>query len=160
MSIFRSGIGYDVHCLAPGRKLILGGIEIDHPRGLEGHSDADVVSHAIADALLGAIGAGDIGQHFPNTDESIRGISSIEILRRVAKLVADKGARVVNVDATMIAEAPRLAPHVAAMRQKLADAIGLSESDVSLKATTNEQLGPVGRGEGIAAIAIATVEVE
>ena len=160
MSIFRSGIGYDVHCLAPGRKLILGGIDIDHPRGLEGHSDADVVSHAIADALLGAIGAGDIGQHFPNTDESIRGISSIEILRRVAKLVADKGARVVNVDATMIAEAPRLAPHVAAMRQKLADAIGLSESDVSLKATTNEQLGPVGRGEGIAAIAIATVEVE
>jgi 2-C-methyl-D-erythritol 2,4-cyclodiphosphate synthase len=160
MSIFRSGIGYDVHRLAPGRKLILGGIEIDHPRGLEGHSDADVVSHAIADALLGAIGAGDIGQHFPNTDESIRGISSIEILRRVAKLVADKGARVVNVDATMIAEAPRLAPHVAAMRQKLADAIGLSESDVSLKATTNEQLGPVGRGEGIAAIAIATVEVE
>src|SRR6516162_4931643 len=158
--MIRSGIGYDIHRFAEGLKLILGGVEIAHARGLEGHSDADVLSHAIADALLGAIGAGDIGQHFPNTDESIRGISSIEILRRVAKLVADKGARVVNVDATMIAEAPRLAPHVAAMRQKLADAIGLSESDVSLKATTNEQLGPVGRGEGIAAIAIATVEVE
>lgn len=160
MSIFRSGIGYDVHRLAQGRKLILGGVEIEHPRGLAGHSDADVVSHAIADALLGAIGAGDIGQHFPNTDESIRGISSIEILRRVAKLVTDRKARIINVDATMIAEAPKLAPHVAAMRQKLADAIGLNESDVSLKATTNEQLGPVGRGEGIAAIAIATVEVE
>src|SRR5262249_25939267 len=160
MSIFRSGIGYDVHRLAQGRKLILGGIEIAHPRGLEGHSDADVVSHAIADSLLGAIGAGDIGQHFPNTDESIRDISSIEILRRVAKLVADKRARVVNVDATIIAEAPKLAPHVGAMRQKLADAIGVSESDVSLKATSNEQMGPVGRGEGMAAIAIATVEVE
>lgn len=160
MAIFRSGIGYDVHRLAPGRKLILGGVEIEYPRGLAGHSDADVVSHAIADALLGAIGAGDIGQHFPNTDESIRGISSIEILRRVAKLVTEKSARVINVDATIIAEAPKLAPHIAAMRERLAEAVGVNESDVSLKSTTNEQLGPVGRGEGIAAMAIAMVEVE
>src|SRR4029453_8690018 len=158
--MIRSGIGYDVHRLASGRKLILGGVEITHSRGLEGHSDADVLSHAIADALLGAIGAGDIGQHFPNTDESIRGISSLEILKRVAKMLAEKNARVLNVDATVIAEAPRLAPHAAAMRQKIATAIGVNESDVSVKATTNEKLGPIGQGEGIAAIAIATVELD
>jgi 2-C-methyl-D-erythritol 2,4-cyclodiphosphate synthase len=155
----RCGIGYDVHRLAEGRKLILGGVEIAHSHGLEGHSDADVLSHAIADALLGAIGAGDIGQHFPNTDESIRGISSIEILKRVTELLTDKRARVLNVDATLIAEAPKITPHVPAMRQKIADAIGTSESDVSVKATTNEKLGPVGRGEGMAAIAIATIEI-
>ena len=154
----RCGIGYDVHRLAEGRKLILGGVEIAHSHGLEGHSDADVLSHAIADALLGAIGAGDIGQHFPNTDESIRGISSIEILKRVTELLTDKRARVLNVDATLIAEAPKITPHVPAMRQKIADAIGTSESNVSVKATTNEKLGPVGRGEGMAAIAIATIE--
>jgi len=155
----RCGIGYDVHRLAKGRKLILGGVEIAHSHGLEGHSDADVLSHAIADALLGAIGAGDIGQHFPNTDESIRGISSIEILKRVTELLTDKRARVLNVDATLIAEAPKITPHVPAMRQKIADAIGTSESNVSVKATTNEKLGPVGRGEGMAAIAIATIEI-
>src|SRR6266568_3242764 len=155
----RCGIGYDVHRLAKGRKLILGGVEIAHSHGLEGHSDADVLSHAIADALLGAIGAGDIGEHFPNTDESIRGISSIEILKRVAKFLAEKNARVLNVDATVIAEAPKLAPHALAMRQKLAAAIGVSESNVSVKATTNEKLGPIGQGEGMAAIAIATVEM-
>jgi len=154
----RCGIGYDVHRLAKGRKLILGGVEIAHSHGLEGHSDADVLSHAIADALLGAIGAGDIGQHFPNTDESIRGISSIEILKRVTELLTDKRARVLNVDATLIAETPKIAPHVPAMRQKIATAIGTSESNVSVKATTNEKLGPVGRGEGMAAIAIATIE--
>ncbi|PYJ28786.1 MAG: 2-C-methyl-D-erythritol 2,4-cyclodiphosphate synthase [Verrucomicrobia bacterium] len=156
----RCGIGYDVHRLAKGRKLILGGVEIAHSHGLEGHSDADVLSHAIADALLGAIGAGDIGQHFPNTDESIRGISSIEILKRVTELLTDKRARVLNVDATLIAETPKITPHVPAMRQKIATAIGTSESNVSVKATTNEKLGPVGRGEGMAAIAIATIEVE
>ena len=155
----RCGIGYDVHRLAKGRKLILGGVEIAHSHGLEGHSDADVLSHAIADALLGAIGAGDIGQHFPNTDESIRAISSIEILKRVTELLTDKRARVLNVDATLIAEAPKITPHVPAMRQKIADAIGTSESNVSVKATTNEKLGPVGRGEGMAAIAIATIEI-
>jgi 2-C-methyl-D-erythritol 2,4-cyclodiphosphate synthase len=158
--IVRCGIGYDVHRLAEGRKLILGGVEIAHSHGLEGHSDADVLLHAIADALLGAIGAGDIGRHFPNTDESLRGISSIEILKRVTKLLAEKRARVVNIDATVLAEEPQLAPHVAAMRKKIADAIDSSDSNVSVKATTNEKLGAIGRGEGIAAIAIASVEVE
>ncbi len=158
--MIRSGIGYDIHRLAEGRKLILGGVEIPHSHGLEGHSDADVLSHAIADALLGALGTGDIGQHFPNTDESIRGISSLEILKRVAKLLTDKRVRVINVDVTLIAEAPKIVPHVPEMRQKIADAIGVSESDVSVKATTNEKLGPIGRGEGMAAIAIATIEVE
>jgi 2-C-methyl-D-erythritol 2,4-cyclodiphosphate synthase len=158
--MIRCGIGYDVHRLAQGRKLILGGVEISHSRGLEGHSDADVLSHAIADALLGAIGAGDIGQHFPNTDESIRGMSSLEILKRVTKMLADKKARPINVDASVITEAPKLAPHIPAMRQKIADAIGVEESNVSVKATTNEKLGAVGRGEGIAAMAIATVEIK
>jgi 2-C-methyl-D-erythritol 2,4-cyclodiphosphate synthase len=157
--MIRSGIGYDIHRFAEGLKLILGGVEIAHARGLEGHSDADVLSHAIADALLGAIGAGDIGQHFPNTDESFRGISSIEILKRVAELLAGKNARVLNVDATVIAEAPKIAPHSTAMRQNIAAAIGVSESDVSVKATTNEKLGPIGQGEGIAAVAVATIEI-
>ena len=158
MSTVRSGIGYDVHRFGDGRKLILGGVEIPHSRGLEGHSDADVLSHAIADALLGAIGAGDIGQHFPNTDESIRGISSVQILRRVGELLEQKRARTVNVDATIIAEAPKIVPHVAAMRKELANALHVPESSVSIKATTNEGLGTIGRGEGIAAIAIANVE--
>ena len=159
MSIFRSGIGYDVHRLATGRKLILGGVEIAHSRGLEGHSDADVLSHAIADALLGAIAAGDIGQHFPNTDESIRGMSSIEILRRVSAILAEKKARVANVDATVIAEAPKIAPHLPAMRKVIAQAIDADESRIGIKATTNEGLGAIGRSEGIAAMAVATIEV-
>ena len=158
--MIRCGIGYDVHRLAEGRKLILGGVEIAHSRGLEGHSDADVLSHAIADALLGAIGGGDIGQHFPNTDESLRGISSIDILKRVIKLLAEKRARVVNIDATVLAEEPKLAPHVPAIRKTIADAIGTSDSNVSVKATTNEKLGAIGRSEGIAAIAVAIVEVK
>src|SRR5256885_9421026 len=114
--MIRSGIGYDVHRLEKGRKLILGGVEITHSHGLEGHSDADVLSHAIADALLGAICAGDIGQHFPDTDESIRGISSVDILKRVTQILADKKARVVNIDATIIAKAPKLAPQIPAIR--------------------------------------------
>ena len=158
--MIRCGIGYDVHRLAEGRQLVLGGVEIPHSRGLEGHSDGDVLSHAIADALLGAICAGDIGQHFPNTDESIRGISSIKILQWVSELLAEKKARAVNVDATVIAEAPRITPHIPAMRKKIAQAIGAPESRVSIKATTNERLGAIGRGEGIAAMAIATVEQE
>ncbi len=158
--MIRCGIGYDVHRFAEGRKLILGGVEIAHSHGLEGHSDADVLLHAIADALLGAVGEGDIGQHFPNTDESIRGISSIEILRRVIKVLAEKNARLVNIDATVLAEEPKLAPHIAAMRKTIADAIGTPDSNVNVKATTNEKLGAIGRGEGIAAIAIATVEIE
>jgi 2-C-methyl-D-erythritol 2,4-cyclodiphosphate synthase len=158
--MIRCGIGYDVHRLVEGRKLILGGVEVAHSHGLEGHSDADVLSHAIADALLGAIGAGDIGQHFPNTDESIRGISSIEILKQVTNLLTQRKARVVNVDASVIIEAPKLAPHIPAMRQEIADAVGVSESDVNVKATTNEKLGAIGRGEGIAAMALATVEMD
>jgi 2-C-methyl-D-erythritol 2,4-cyclodiphosphate synthase len=154
----RSGIGYDIHRLAEDRQLVLGGVEIPHPCGLEGHSDGDVLLHAIADALLGAICAGDIGHHFPNTDESIRGISSLEILRRVTALLTERRARVVNVDATVIAEAPKIAPHIADMRKKIAEAIGISEFAISVKATTNERLGTLGRGEGIAAMAIATVE--
>jgi 2-C-methyl-D-erythritol 2,4-cyclodiphosphate synthase len=159
VNTFRSGIGYDVHRFGDGRKLILGGVEIPHSRGLEGHSDADVLSHAIADALLGAIGAGDIGQHFPNTDESIRGISSIEILIRVAALLRDRKAETVNVDATIIAEAPKIVPHVEAMRDRLAAALGILPADISIKATTNEGLGAIGRGEGIAAMAVAAVQV-
>jgi len=158
VSTTRCGIGYDVHRLGQNRKLILGGVEIPYLLGLEGHSDADVLSHAIADALLGAICAGDIGQHFPDTDESIRGISSIEILKRVTQMLADKKARIVNIDATVIAEAPKLGPQIPAMRAKLATALGVSDSQVSVKATTNERLGPIGRGEGISAMAIATVE--
>ncbi len=158
--MIRCGIGYDVHRLAEDRKLILGGVEIAHSRGLEGHSDADVLSHAIADALLGAIGAGDIGQHFPNTDESIRGISSIEILKRVRELLTKNNAHAVNIDATVIAEQPKLVPYIAAMRKIIAGAIGVSDRNVGIKATTNEKLGAIGREEGIAAMAVATVEVE
>ena len=146
--------------LGQNRKLILGGVEIPYLLGLEGHSDADVLSHAIADALLGAVGAGDIGQHFPNTDESIRGISSIEILKRVSQMLSGKKTRIVNIDATVIAEAPKLGPQVPEMRKRIAAAIGISDSQVGIKATTNERLGPIGRGEGISAMAVATVEMD
>jgi 2-C-methyl-D-erythritol 2,4-cyclodiphosphate synthase len=156
---FRCGIGYDAHRLVSRRKLILGGIEIPHQRGLEGHSDADVLSHAIADAILGALGAGDIGKHFPNTDESIRGVSSLEILRHVATVAAQKNARLVNVDATVLAEAPKISPHISAMQKKIADALGVKADAISIKATTNEGLGAIGRGEGMAAMAVASVEV-
>ena len=156
--ITRCGIGYDIHRLAKDRQLILGGVTIPHALGLQGHSDADVLCHAIADALLGAICAGDIGKHFPDNDESIRGISSIEILKRVSELLAQKKARAVNVDATVIAEAPKIAPHIPAMQKRIAGALGILESNISIKATTNETLGAIGRGEGIAAMAVATVE--
>jgi 2-C-methyl-D-erythritol 2,4-cyclodiphosphate synthase len=156
--MIRCGIGYDVHRLVEGRKLVLGGVEISHDRGLDGHSDADVLSHAIADALLGAMGEGDIGQHFPNTDEKIRGISSLEILRHVRSLLSEKNARATNVDATLIAEAPALQPHIQKMRAKIAGALACDVSCISIKATTNEGLGALGRGEGIASIAIALVE--
>ena len=158
MSTTRCGIGYDIHRLGQNRKLILGGVEIPYLLGLEGHSDADVLSHAIADALLGAICAGDIGKHFPDTDESIRGISSGEILKRVAQILADSKTHIVNIDATVIAEAPKIAPHIPAVRKKVSVALGVSDSQVSIKATTNERLGPIGRGEGISAMAIAMIE--
>jgi len=160
VSAFRCGIGYDAHRLVSGRKLILGGVEISHHHGLEGHSDADVLAHAIADAVLGALGAGDIGKHFPNTNEAIRGISSIEILRHVATIAAQKNARVVNLDATLLAEAPKISPHIPAMQEKIAVALGVQVDAISIKATTNEGLGAIGRGEGMSAIAVASVVVE
>jgi 2-C-methyl-D-erythritol 2,4-cyclodiphosphate synthase len=157
--MFRSGIGYDVHRFNEGRKLILGGVEIPHAFGLEGHSDADVLSHAIADALLGAIGERDIGHHFPNTDESIRGISSLEILRRVGLLLKKKNCRVANIDSTLIAEAPKIGPYLDPMRGKIAAALGIGVAQVGIKATTNEGMGALGRGEGMAAMAVTSVEV-
>ena len=153
-----SGIGYDVHALIEGRPLVLGGVEIPHSKGLEGHSDADVLIHAIADALLGTMAAGDIGQHFPNTDESIRGIRSTEILSRVVDLLAGQDAKIINVDATLIAEAPKISPHLEKMRLKLAESLRLHPGRISIKATTNEKMGFLGRGEGIAAMAVASVE--
>jgi 2-C-methyl-D-erythritol 2,4-cyclodiphosphate synthase len=155
-----TGIGYDIHRLVEGRKLILGGVEIAHSKGLDGHSDADVLSHAIADALLGAVGERDIGHHFPNSDESIRGISSLNILKRVAEILAGKNAAIVNVDSTLIAEAPKIGPHLAAIRANIAAALNVPAGSIGVKATTNELLGAIGRGEGIAAMAVASVEVK
>ncbi|MGC3988153.1 MAG: 2-C-methyl-D-erythritol 2,4-cyclodiphosphate synthase [Chthoniobacteraceae bacterium] len=155
----RTGIGYDVHRLVEERPLILGGVELAYHLGLDGHSDADVLCHAIADALLGAVGERDIGYHFPNTDPSIRGISSLEILRRVRDILAATGARIVNVDATVIAEAPKILPHRDAMIKNIAEALCVETSAIGLKATTNEHLGFIGRGEGIGSMAVASVEV-
>ena len=154
-----SGIGYDVHRFAENRPLILGGVEIPHSHGLDGHSDADVLCHAIADAILGAIGARDIGHHFPNNDESIRGISSLEIVRKAAELVAAQGGCVLNIDSSLIAEAPKISPHLDAMKANLAAALGIPARRVGVKATTNERLGFVGRMEGIAAMAVASVDL-
>lgn len=158
MATTRCGIGYDAHRLAAGRKLVLGGVEIPHDVGLEGHSDADVLCHAIADALLGAMGERDIGHHFPNTDASIRGISSIAILQRVADVLKNGRGRITNVDATLIAEAPKIAPHIDAMRERISSALRVDIARIGIKATTNEGLGALGRGEGMAAIAVASVE--
>lgn len=152
------GIGYDVHRFADHRPLVLGGIEIPHDRGLDGHSDADVLSHAIADAILGAAGERDIGHFFPNTDESIRGISSLEILRRVRETLAAKGTALINIDATLIAEEPKIAPHLAGMKAALSQALALPADRIGIKATTNEGMGFLGRGEGIAAMAVAGVK--
>jgi len=153
------GTGYDVHRFAEGRKLILGGVEIAHTHGLDGHSDADVLCHAIADAILGAIGERDIGHHFPNNDPTICGISSLEIVRKAANLVAAAGGRLINIDSCLIAEAPKIGPHIAAMKANLARVLGLSEQRVGIKATTNERMGFLGRGEGMAATAVASVEM-
>jgi 2-C-methyl-D-erythritol 2,4-cyclodiphosphate synthase len=155
-----TGIGYDVHRFAAGRPLILGGVDIPHAFGLDGHSDADVLAHAIADALLGAVGERDIGYHFPNSDESIRGISSLEILRRVVGLLRQREARPINIDATIVAEAPKINPHVSLMRQRIAESLDLAPERVGIKATTNELMGFIGRGEGIAAMAVASVWME
>jgi 2-C-methyl-D-erythritol 2,4-cyclodiphosphate synthase len=155
----RSGIGYDSHRLATGRKLILGGVEIEGAeRGLDGHSDADALTHAVIDALLGAAGLGDIGLHFPDSDERWRDADSIALLREVVALVGGAGWTVGNVDATVICEAPKLGAYREAMRSTLAAAIGASPDAVNVKFTTNERMGPIGRGEGIAALATATLE--
>ena len=154
----RIGQGFDVHALVAGRKLVIGGVEIPHYQGLEGHSDADVLLHAICDALLGAAALGDIGKHFPDTDERYRGADSRALLRAVAAEVKKAGFKVVNVDATIIAQAPRMAPHIAAMVANIAADLAIPGKSVNVKATTTEQLGFTGRGEGIAAQAIALLE--
>ncbi len=154
-----TGIGYDVHRLVADRPLFLGGVEIPHPLGLDGHSDADVLCHAIADALLGAAGEPDIGHLFPNTDLSIRGISSLEILRRVRSVLDEKTIQLHNIDATLIAEEPRIAPYLAEMKIRVGAALGLSPARVGIKATTNESMGFLGRGEGMAALATACVNL-
>jgi 2-C-methyl-D-erythritol 2,4-cyclodiphosphate synthase len=153
------GIGYDVHPLVAGRKLVLGGVEIPHTKGLDGHSDADALMHAICDAILGAIGEEDIGHFFPNTDPRWRGVASKVFLEEAARQVLMRNGRIVNVDATVIAQAPKIYPHVAAMKQCIADALGLREAQIGIKATTNEMLGFIGREEGIAAMAVASVDL-
>jgi 2-C-methyl-D-erythritol 2,4-cyclodiphosphate synthase len=153
----RVGIGYDVHRLAAGRPLILGGVEIEHETGLDGHSDADVLTHAIIDALLGAAALGDIGEHFPDTDPAYKDADSMALLRATVALLADSAMRPVNVDATVVIERPKLAPHKAAIRAGLAQALKLDETAVSVKATRGEGMGFVGREEGVAALAVALV---
>lgn len=157
--MYRTGIGYDVHQFAEGRPLILGGVEIEHTHGLAGHSDADVLSHAIADSLLGAMGLPDIGYYFPPTDESIEGISSLKILEKCRDLAAEGGAVIQNVDSSMVAEAPKVLPHAEAMKKNIAAALGITTGQVGIKATTNETMGFVGRHEGIAALASAMIYV-
>lgn len=152
------GIGYDVHRFSPDRPLVLGGVEIPHTHGLDGHSDADVLSHAIADALLGAMGLPDIGHYFPPGDPACKGISSLRILEKCRELAEEKGFQIINIDSTLIAEAPKVLPHREAMCENIARAIGITAARVGIKATTNETMGFVGRKEGIAAMAVAQVE--
>jgi 2-C-methyl-D-erythritol 2,4-cyclodiphosphate synthase len=153
-----TGIGWDSHRLAAGRPLILGGVTIPHDRGLQGHSDADVLTHAIIDALLGAAALGDIGQHFPDTDERYRGADSIELLRTVVAMLADRGLGVAHVDSTVVMERPKLGPHREAIRAALAAALGVEPGQVNVKASTGEGMGFVGREDGVAALAVATLQ--
>jgi 2-C-methyl-D-erythritol 2,4-cyclodiphosphate synthase len=156
---FRIGQGFDVHALVPGRKLIVGGVEIPFDRGLLGHSDGDVLLHAICDALLGAACLGDIGRHFPDTDERLRGADSRALLSATAAQLHEHGFRILNVDATIIAQAPRMAPHIASMTACIAQTLGVAGRQINIKAKTSERLGFTGRGEGIAAQAVALIEV-
>ena len=153
----RVGLGYDAHRLVEGRPLILGGVAIPYHLGLLGHSDADVLTHAIGDALLGSVGAGDLGSHFPDKDPAYKDISSLILLQKIVAMVRQRGFRPLNVDATVVAEKPRLAPHIAAMKANLAPILGLAVDDINIKATTTEQMGFPGRGEGIAAYAVVLV---
>ena len=154
----RIGQGMDVHAFAAGRKLMIGGVEIPHHKGLAGHSDADVLLHAICDALLGAAALGDIGRHYPDNDPKYSDIDSRQLLRDVAAKVKQQGYKIVNVDATIVAEAPRMAPHVARMVGNIAADLGVAPATINIKATTTEQLGFIGRGEGIAALAVALID--
>jgi len=160
MGGYRVGIGYDIHRLERGLPMTLGGVSLAHERGLLAHSDGDALAHAIGDALLGAMALGDLGVHFPDTDPRYRGMSSLTLLEQIRGLLEHRGARVVNVDSTLILEAPRVHPHVAEMRERLAGALGVGTESVSVKATSNEGLGAVGREEGVAAMAVALVEVD
>ncbi len=153
----RVGIGYDVHRLVPGRRLILGGVEIEHTLGLLGHSDADVLLHSICDAILGASGLGDIGKHFPDTDERFRGISSMLLLEEVAKKALEAGFQINNVDATVVAQAPKLSPFIEKMRENVASCIGIDKTRVNIKATTTEGLGFAGEKQGIASYCVTTI---
>jgi 2-C-methyl-D-erythritol 2,4-cyclodiphosphate synthase len=157
--VIRTGIGLDTHRFAAGRPLILGGVRIEHEHGLAGHSDADVLTHAVIDALLGAAGEGDIGAHFPDSDPRYAGANSLELLRTVVARLADQGAEIVNVDATVMMERPKLGAHKRAVRASLAAALRIGEPAVNVKATTGEGMGFVGRGEGVAALAVATLEM-
>ncbi|XGV86868.1 MAG: 2-C-methyl-D-erythritol 2,4-cyclodiphosphate synthase [Limnothrix sp. BL-A-16] len=154
----RIGNGYDIHRLGPDRDLILGGIKIDHELGLEGHSDADVLTHAIMDAMLGALSLGDIGHYFPPTDPQWKGADSLKLLAQVNQLLSDRGWQVSNIDSVVVAERPKLKPHINAMRSRLAEVLGIEPDRVGVKATTNEKLGPTGREEGICAYAVALLE--
>jgi 2-C-methyl-D-erythritol 2,4-cyclodiphosphate synthase len=153
-----TGIGYDSHRFAAGRRLLLGGVEVPHERGLDGHSDADVLAHAVIDALLGAAGLGDIGEYFPDTDERFRDADSMELLRIVVTTVLATGLEIVNVDCTVVMEIPKLGPHRAAIRERLAKELGLVTERVNVKASTGEGMGFVGRGEGVAVLAVASLE--
>jgi 2-C-methyl-D-erythritol 2,4-cyclodiphosphate synthase len=155
--MIRSGIGFDSHRIAAGRRLVIGGVEIPHELGLEGHSDADVLTHALIDALLGAAGLGDIGEHFPDTEERWRDADSVGLLEVALEMIRAKGLEPVNVDCTLVMEAPKLAPHKTAIRGRLAAATGLDPERINVKASTGERIGFVGRGEGVAALAIATL---
>ena len=154
----RIGFGYDIHRLVEGRRLILGGVEIPYIKGLDGYSDADVLLHAVCDALLGSAGKDDIGIHFPNNDPEFKGISSVELLKRVAAIVVREGLMIINVDSTLVLEEPKLMPFKKRMRENISQALGIPEASVNIKATTQEGVGAIGRGEAIAAYAVASVE--
>ena len=158
MTVFRSGLGFDLHPLVEGRPLVLGGVTVPAALGLGGHSDADVLTHAVCEALLGSLALGDLGRLFPDTDPRYKGASSLGLLRSVVELLSSKGARVVNVDATVICQAPRLAAHLPEMARRLADTMALRPDEVSVKAKSPEHLGLLGRGEGIASMAVVSVE--
>jgi len=155
--MMRIGEGWDVHALVPGRALVVGGVTIDHPQGLLGHSDADVLLHAITDALLGAAALGDIGSHFPDTDAQHRGADSLVLLREVGQRVRQAGYEIGNIDATIVAQAPRMAPHIVLMRERIAQALGVAVGQVNVKAKTAEKLGPVGQGQSMEARAVALI---